>query len=351
MDAFYASVEQRDNPAYRGKPLVVAGKTQRSVVSAASYEARKYGIRSAMPSMTALKKCPHLIFVPPRIAYYKEVSNQIMSIFKEYTDLVEPLSLDEAFLDVTQNKKKNPSATIIAKEIRLKIKQETGLTSSAGVSYCKFLAKIASDYNKPNGQFVITPDDAEKFIEQLPIEKFFGVGKATAKRLHELNIFTGKDLKEKDELYLIQNLGKAGVFFYQICRGIDNRPVNPSRERKSVGAERTFMEDIYGKEQVIQKIDNIVEILIHRLERAGKYGKTLTVKIKYEDFIQHTRSITSANILKNKENITSIAYNIINAETFRNKKIRLLGLSISNFESLTKKNLPIQLKIEFPDFQ
>ncbi|HLP05808.1 MAG TPA: DNA polymerase IV, partial [Paludibacter sp.] len=243
MDAFFASIEQRDNPDYRGKPLAVGHAGTRGVVAAASYEARKYGVRSAMASKTALRKCPQLIFVMPRFDVYKSVSSQVLEIFREYTDLVEPLSLDEAFLDVTENHKNMPSATHIALEIKQKIFEKLSLTASAGVSFNKFLAKIASDFNKPNGIYVVTPETAAQFVEKLEIEKFYGVGKVTAKRMHQLGINTGADLKQWSIEGLVANFGKAGHFYYQNARGIDHRPVEPQHIRKSVGAETTFGHD------------------------------------------------------------------------------------------------------------
>lgn len=244
MDAFFASVEQKDQPDLKGKAIAVGGSSDRGVVAAASYEARKFGVKSAMPSKMALKRCPHLIFVKPRHSRYKEVSNQIMAIFYEFTDLVEPLSIDEAFLDVTHNKKGLPSATAIAEEIKIRVKEETGLTASAGISINKFLAKIASDYQKPDGLFVIKPKMVEEFVEKLNIEKFFGVGKVTAEKMHQIGVFHGKDLKKRSLLELTRLFGKNGAYYYNIARGIDQREVNPNRERKSVSTENTFHDDI-----------------------------------------------------------------------------------------------------------
>ncbi|MCB0408824.1 MAG: DNA polymerase IV [Flavobacteriales bacterium] len=292
MDAFYASVEQRDNPDLKGKPVAVGGSKERGVVAAASYEARKYGVRSAMPSVTAFKKCPHIIFVPPRFEVYKEVSKQIREVFSEYTNLIEPLALDEAYLDVTENKKNMEYAMDIAKEIKEKIKQRTKLTASAGISYNKFLAKIASDYNKPDGFYVITPKMAEKFIEQLKIEKFFGVGKVTAQKMHKRGIFTGADLKTKSLDELNRWFGKSGKYYFNVVRGVDNRSVNPNRIRKSLGAERTYSIDITNKIGLIENLNGIVEVLIKRMEKSDSSGKTLTIKAKYANFKQITRSKT-----------------------------------------------------------
>ena len=268
MDAFYASIEQRDNEEYRGKPLAVGYAGDRGVVAAASYEARKYGVRSAMASKTALRKCPHLIFVLPRFDIYKHVSNQIMDIFLEYTDLVEPLSLDEAFLDVTKNYKNIPYATQIAKEIKKKIYDATSLNASAGVSYNKFLAKIASDYKKPNGLFIIKPKDAEAFVESLPIERFFGVGKVTAQKMHQLGIKDGLELKSRSESSLVAAFGKAGHMYYLNARAIDDRKVEPNRERKSVGAENTFSKDIESLEELAVELDEIAKDVIERIKES-----------------------------------------------------------------------------------
>jgi len=346
MDAFYASVEQRDNPELRGKPLAVGGSKERGVVAAASYEARKYGVKSAMPSSIAYRKCPQLIFVKPRFDAYKEASKQIREVFEEYTDLVEPLSLDEAYLDVTENKFEMEFAMDIATEIKQKIKDKTGLTASAGISYNKFLAKIASDYNKPDGFYVITPSMSEKFIEQLPIEKFFGVGKVTAKKMHLKGIFTGANLKRKSEQQLSQWFGKAGKYYYNIARGIDNRVVNPNRIRKSLGAERTYEKDITTKEEMLENINLIAEILIKRIERSGGAGKSLTLKVKYGDFKQITRSKTVSDILTN-EQIKKIAHHLLEAIPNIEKGIRLIGLQTSNFEQENKDVFLEQLEFEF----
>src|SRR5512133_3820975 len=293
MDAFFASVEQLDNPELRGKPVAVGGSGERSVVAAASYEARKFGVRSAMPSVIAKRLCPDLIFVSHNFSRYTEVSSMIMEIFREYTDLIEPLSLDEAFLDVTNDKQNIGSATVIAKKIRCEIKTKTGLTASAGVSVNKFLAKIASDINKPDGLFLIRPEDAEKFIERLPVEKFYGIGKVTAQKMHKLGIHKGSDLKEWDLVSLVRNFGKAGVFFYDIVRGIDDRPVEPGQERKSFGTELTFEKDLTTRFEIIAELYKLEKKLMERLESDGISGRTITLKIKFSHFRQITRTNTT----------------------------------------------------------
>lgn len=352
MDAFYASIEQRDNPDYRGKPLAVGYGGKRGVVAAASYEARKYGVRSAMPSVTALRKCSDLIFVMPRFDVYKSVSAQIMQIFKEYTDLVEPLSLDEAFLDVTENKKEMEIATEIAKEIRQKILSQTRLTASAGVSYNKFLAKIASDYNKPNGLTVITPQKAEKFLEKLPIEKFFGVGKVTAQRMHELGIKNGFDLKQHDEAELVRHFGKAGSMYYQFVRGIDEREVESEYVRKSLGAEETFSEDLYRVVDLLRALDEIAREVYRRAEKRDFIAKTLTLKVKYADFAIITRSRTVNYYIKTYEHIFDLAKELLLlVDDIEERKVRLLGLTLKNTETnlYESADLPIQLELEFKD--
>jgi len=347
MDAFFASVEQRDNPEYRGKPLAVGGQGARGVVAAASYEARKYGVHSAMPSKTAIKKCPFLIFARPRFDVYKQVSDQIRAIFLEYTDLVEPLSLDEAYLDVTHHKKGKPSATLIAKEIKQRIFEETNLTASAGISINKFLAKIASDYKKPNGLFLIKPEDAETFIENMPIEKFHGIGKVTADKMHNLKIFNGLDLKQFSKYELIKHFGKQGDYFYHIARAIDNRQVEPDRERKSVGAENTFTTDISDIQEMLQELEQIAKILFGRIERSNSYGKTLTLKVKFHDFKQITRSKTYISEISNYDVLWKASLEIFNNTNLDDTRVRLLGLSVSNLPSETDSNEPLQLTINF----
>jgi len=345
MDAFYASIEQRDNPELKGKPVAVGSERPRGVVAAASYEARRFGVHSAMPSVTAKKKCPNLIFVLPRFDVYRAVSYQIMDIFLEYTNLVEPLSLDEAFLDVTVNRKNITHATEIAREIREKIRSETGLTSSAGISVNKFLAKIASDYKKPDGIFVIRPEEAEAFVENLEIEKFFGIGRVTAEKMHQMGIHTGKDMKKYSLAELSRLFGKNGLFFYDIVRGIDDRPVVPERIRKSVGVENTFENDLVSMSEVLTQLKNIEDELVGRLNDHQAKGRTLTLKVKFENFEQITRStslqefFTSAQIHE-----TSIA--LAKSVHYKNRGVRLLGLTLSNFENSDEVNDP-QLEIDF----
>ncbi|MGQ8338527.1 DNA polymerase IV [Sunxiuqinia sp. A32] len=345
MDAFYASVEQRDHPELKGKPVVVGGDHERGVIAAASYEARKFGVRSAMSSILAKRKCPDLIFVKANFENYKKVSRQIRDIFHEYTDLVEPLSLDEAFLDVTLAKKGKPSATLIAKEIKRRIKEETNLTASAGVSYCKFLAKVASDEKKPDGIFVITPDEAAAFIEELEVRKFFGIGKVTAEKLNKQGIYTGADLKLLDQQELVRQFGKAGNYYYHIVRGIDNRPVVPSRERKSLGAERTFGQDYFLLNDLNIQLEKIEDELWRRIERSKSYGRTITLKIKFADFEQITRSKTVDRLIDSRSLIHETAYKLLKAEEPFAKGIRLLGLTVSNFPH--EEPGPVQLTIDF----
>lgn len=349
MDAFYASIEQRDFPEYRGKPLAVGSPEARGVVAAASYEARKYGVRSAMASVTALRKCPHLIFVRPRFEVYEEVSHQIHEIFLDYTELVEPLSLDEAFLDVTVNHKNIRSATVIAREIKQRIKETTGLTASAGVSYNKFLAKIASDYNKPDGLFVITPQQAEAFVEKLEIERFFGVGKVTAEKMHSVGIFTGSDLKRRSENELIRHFGKAGTFFYQNARAIDHRPVEADRIRKSIGAENTFEEDLEISMRLTIELYHIARRVWERIEESGLYGRTITLKIKYVDFEIITRSRTLPGKIDNFRDFLAVSKELLSQINTSEKKIRLVGLSISNMNEAGQWGGPIQLELNFKD--
>jgi len=345
MDAFYASIEQRDNPDLKGKPVAVGYSGDRGVVASASYEARRFGIRSAMSSKVALRKCPNLIFVHSHFDLYKSVSEQIMDIFHEYTDLVEPLSLDEAFLDVTHNFKNIPSATIIAEEIRKRIFEETSLTASAGVSFNKFLAKIASDYNKPNGLFVIKQQVADKFVEELPIERFFGVGKVTAKLMHKIGIKSGLDLKQKTEEQLVGVFGKAGHIYYENAHAIDNREVNPNRIRKSVGAENTFLEDIDSLERLSVELSTIAEDVIERIEQSSFMGKTATLKIKYSDFKIITRSKTIANYITDYKTLYSIGLELLQGIDL-SPKVRLLGLSIKTSESQIWSDA-IQLELNF----
>ncbi len=347
MDAFFASVEQLDYPELRGKPIAVGGTSDRGVVAAASYEARRYGVRSAMSSKVAKRKCPDLIFVKHRFERYKEISAQIRSIFLEYTDLVEPLSLDEAYLDVTYAKKGLPSATLIAKEVRQRIFEETGLTASAGVSYNKFLAKVASDVNKPNGMFVVTPDKAQDFIDQLEIRRFFGIGKVTAKKLNDIGVWYGRDLKMIDRLELTRMFGKAGNYYYDICRGIDNREVQPSRERKSVGAENTFLNDLFLEDDLKKELLIIAEKVWERASRSDVKAKTVTLKFKYADFEQHTRGKTIEPYINTKERFITESLKLMKSEGGFSKGIRLLGLTLSNFLHEQEGEMGVQLVIEF----
>lgn len=350
MDAFYASVEQLDNPELAGKAIAVGGSEERGVVAAASYEARKFGVRSAMSSIIAKRNCPHLIFVKPRFERYREISNIIRSIFFEYTDLVEPLSLDEAYLDVTKNKKGNPSATLIAREIRNKIKEKTGLNASAGISINKFIAKVASDINKPNGQKTVNPEEVEDFLEKLEIRKFHGVGKVTAEKMYQLGIFKGLDLKLKSEEFLMENFGKSGSYYYHVVRGIHHSEVKPDRIRKSLGAERTFNENISSEIFMLERLQNIAEELERRLNKSKVAGKTVTLKIKYSDFVQHTRSKTLPYYISSQDLILEISKELLYQEKMR-ESVRLLGISLSNLntEKQEKKQeeVAVQLKFEF----
>ncbi|MCG7281770.1 DNA polymerase IV [Chryseobacterium taklimakanense] len=349
MDAFYASVEQHDNPQLRGKAIAVGGG-QYGVVAAASYEARKFGIRSAMPGRKALELCPHLIVVKPRFQRYKEISQQIREIFYEYTDLVEPLSLDEAYLDVTENKKDMESANEIAREIRQKIFDKTGLTASAGISVNKFLAKVASDYNKPNGQKTIHPSQIIDFMEKLPIEKFYGIGKVTANKMHEMHIFSGKDLKERSLEELIRLFGKSGNYYYNVVRGHHKSEVKPHRIQKSVGVEETYFENLLDEQAVFKQLKIISKDLEERLGRKDIKGKTLTLKIKYKDFSVYTRSKTQDVYYGDSENLFETARNLWQLRPY-DKPVRLLGLSLSNLNTQEKKQISVQLKLPFPDFE
>jgi DNA polymerase-4 len=333
MDAFFASVEQLDNPELRGKPVAVGGSGPRSVVAAASYEARKYGVRSAMPSVTAKRLCPDLIFVKHNFERYSEVSSMVFEIFKEYTDLIEPLSIDEAFLDVTNDTKGIGSATVIARKIRSEIRKKTGLTASAGISVNKFLAKIASEINKPDGMFIIKPEEAEKFIENLPIEKFYGIGKVTALKMHQLGIHNGADLKRWDLVSLVRNFGKAGVFFYDIARGIDERPVEQSQERKSVGTELTYEKDLTTSFEIIAELYKLEKELMERLEHSETTGRTITLKMKFSDFRQITRSRTVQHYIRDFETLHKEVTILRKSVKLENPRIRLLGVSVTNLET------------------
>lgn len=346
MDAFYASVEQMDNPELRGKAIAVGGSENRGVVAAASYEARKFGVRSALSGVMAKKNCPHLIFVKPRFDRYKEISKQIHKIFRDYTDLVEPLSLDEAYLDVTKNKKGNPSASLLAQEIRLRIFNEVGLTASAGISVNKFVAKIASDYNKPNGQKTVNPGEVIAFLEDLPIQKFYGVGKVTAEKMFQLGIFTGLDLKGRSNDFLDKHFGKSGSFYYNVVRGIHNSEVKSNRIAKSVAAEYTFDSNLSSEIFMIEKLEIIATELERRLKKNNISGKTVTLKIKYSDFTQQTRSKTMPYFIVDKALILETVKELLYQERMKDS-VRLLGISLSNLNTEIKKTVVVQLKFDF----
>jgi DNA polymerase-4 len=346
MDAFYASVEQMDNPTLKGKPLAVGGSEARGVVSAASYEARKFGVRSAMSGAQAKRNCPDLIFVRPRFDRYTEISKKIRAIFYDYTDLVEPLSLDEAYLDVTQNKKGNPSASLIAQEIRKRIFDEVGLTASAGISVNKFVAKVASDYNKPNGQKTVPPNEVEDFLEKLDIKKFYGIGKVTAEKMYQHGIFTGLDLKAKSFEYLEGNFGKSGAFYYNIVRGIHNSQVKPNRIAKSVAAEHTFYENLTSEIFMLEKLESIAAELEKRLKKYNISGKTVTLKIKYSDFTTQTRSKTLPYFISDKGILFETAKELLYQERPKDS-VRLLGISLNNLNTEIKKTVVVQLRFEF----
>ena len=346
MDAFYPSVEQMDNPALKGKPIAVGGNENRGVVSAASYEARKFGVRSALSGVLAKKYCPELIFVRPRFDRYKEISKQIQSIFHEYTDLVEPLSLDEAYLDVTHNKKGNPSATLLANEIRARILSEVGLTASAGISVNKFIAKVASDYNKPNGQKTVSGDEIVPFLENLPIQKFYGVGKVTTEKMFQLGIFTGLDLKNKTLEFLEQHFGKSGSYYYQVVRGIHNSPVQAKRTTKSVAAEHTFDVNLSSEIFMLEQLESISRQIEKRLQKHSISGKTITLKIKYSDFSLQTRSKTMPYYISDKNLIFEIVKELLYQERLKDS-VRLLGIALSNLNTEQKKTVVIQLQFDF----
>lgn len=348
MDAFYASVEQLDFPEYRDKPIAVGGNADRGVIAAASYEARKFGVKSAMSSKIAAKRCPDLIFVRPRFARYSEISKEIRKIFQRYTDMIEPLSLDEAFLDVTENKLNQKSATFIAQSIKNDIKNELNLIASAGVSYNKFLAKMASDEDKPDGLFVIEPKDALTFLNTLPISRFFGIGKVTADKMMELGVVNGKILRTLSKEFLIQQFGKSGAYYYNICRGIDHRSVQSYRERKSIACESTFFDDIHKKEEVLKKAQKIAEELWTRYEKFNKPAKTLSLKLKYFDFTISSKSMTEVKGFISKEEVLQACEKLILASLPLQKPIRLLGYQLSNFLNEEEKKIEFyQTKMEF----
>ncbi|MGK7368850.1 MAG: DNA polymerase IV [Candidatus Halalkalibacterium sp. M3_1C_030] len=347
MDAFYASVEQRDFPEYRGKPVIVGGSPEgRGVVAAASYEVRKFGVHSAMPAARAIRLCPQAIFVKPRFEVYREVSEQIREIFFQFTDLVEPLSLDEAYLDVTENHINLPSATLIAKEIRRQIREKTRLTASAGVAFNKFLAKVASDINKPDGMAVITPDKADAFLESLPIGKFHGIGSATEKKMKSLGIYTGKDLKEWDEIDLVERFGKTGRYYYRIVRGKDNREVKAHRIRKSIGKERTFSEDVEELSWIHNFLEELAEKISKSMKKKKMAGKTVTLKVRYDDFETLTRSTSFSHYINRGEDIAETAKSLLEQTEVGKRKVRLLGITLSNL-NLSEEGRFEQLSIPF----
>ncbi|MGH1437051.1 MAG: DNA polymerase IV [Lewinella sp.] len=350
MDAFYASVEQRDDPSLRGKPIAVGGGGLRGVVAAASYEARRYGVRSAMPSVTAQRLCPSLIFVRHRFDVYKEVSSQIREIFHEYTDLVEPLSLDEAYLDVTEPKLGPHSATLIAQAIRAKILERTQLTASAGISYCKFLAKVASDINKPDGMKVILPDEALAFLGGLPIEKFHGIGKVTASKLQRMGIRTGEHLRELTEIQLVKRFGKAGRHYYRIVRGQDERPVNPNRIRKSIGAERTYSDNLRELPIMKEKLAYLTEKVFDYMKKTRNFGRTVTIKMKTPEFQVFTRSRSFNSEVRQLDELRKVVFALLEENITEVGEVRLLGMSISNLEREQEGDgVGIQLLLEFPE--
>ena len=351
MDAFYASVEQLDNPSIRNKPVAVGSSDSRGVVAAASYEARHFGVKSAMSSKLAKKLCPNLIFAKPRFERYKELSKIISEVFFSYTDLVETLSLDEAYLDVTENKRGIISASKTARLIREDVLKKTGLTSSAGISVNKLVAKIASDYNKPNGQKTIPPEEIKAFMEDLDIRKFHGIGRVTAQKMYEIGIFKGIDLKKKGEDFLTKKFGKSGSYYFNAARGIDSSPVSPKRKAKSLGSEQTFSKNISSEIFLIEKINIISDKLSQRLKRLGVSGKTITLKIKYSDFITQTRSTTKQLYICEKSLISKTCEELLFNEKLRDS-VRLIGITVSNFKQLKEKkninnSIKAQLKIDF----
>lgn len=335
MDAFYASVEQRDNPELRGKPVAVGGSRQRGVVAAASYEARQFGVRSAMASSIAIRKCPDLIFVKPRFDVYKAVSSQIRAIFAQFTPLIEPLSLDEAYLDVTNDLESGRTATQVAQAIKEQIRAETSLTASAGVSYNKFLAKLASDYRKPDGLFVIKPHQGLAFVEKLTVGQFHGIGRVTAAKMNQLGIYTGLDLRQQTEPFLTQHFGKVGHHYFNIARAIDLRPVTPDRERKSVGSETTFDRDLTEHADLVAELEPLISSVWAYCERTGLLGRTVTLKVKYADFQQITRSRTASGVIASLLTLTQLSQDLLTSVFPLPKGVRLLGISLSSFKAET----------------
>jgi DNA polymerase-4 len=338
MDAFYASVEQRDDPTLRGLPVAVGGSRERGVVAAASYEARRFGVHSAMPSITAKRRCPELVFVRPRFDVYRAVSQQIRNIFARYTALIQPLSLDEAYLDVTEPLADRGSATAIAREIKAAIRSETGLTASAGVSYNKFLAKLASDHHKPDGLFVITPERGSVFVEDLPVGKFHGVGPVTAAKMNALGIYIGLDLRRQTRAFLAEHFGKAADFYYAIARGEDDRPVNPDRTPKSIGAETTFERDLRHWDEVCLALEPVLTKLWEAYLKSGQVGRTITVKIKFADFQQITRSRSIADPIASRRGLEEVSFELLHEQFPPRLPVRLLGVTVSNFDSTPQRN-------------
>jgi len=341
MDAFYASVEQRDNPSLRGRPVAVGHGAARGVVAAASYEARVFGVRSAMPSVTALRQCAELIFVPPRFEVYRAVSRQIHAIFADFTSLIQPLSLDEAYLDVTENRRGLPTAWATAKEIRARIREETGLTASAGVSYNKFLAKLASDQRKPNGQFAVTPDMGPSWVETLPVARFHGVGPVTAKRMQALGIETGADLRAQSMAFLQQHFGSAAIWYYAIARGEDGRPVDPNRTRKSSGSETTFDRDLVDPGEIEAGVLQMADDVWAWCEKSQAFGRTVTVKVKFADFRQITRSRSHPSALVAQEQLRQASLDLIRSIYPPRMGVRLVGVTVSNFDTAVPGDLPL----------
>ncbi len=346
MDAFYASVEQRDNPDLRGKPVAVGGSRERGVVAAASYEARKFGVRSAMPSVTAKRQCPDLIFVKPRFEVYKAVSQQIRDIFAEHTPVIEPLSLDEAYLDVTENLQGIPLARDVALATRAKIKEVTGLNASAGISYNKFLAKLASDHRKPNGQYVITPEMGPAFVETLPVGKFHGIGPATRAKMNALGLYTGLDMRNQSLEFMQANFRKAGSYYYWISRGVDDREVRANRIRKSVGAENTFFADLIDFAAMFAELEPLIDKVWRHCEDKGTRGRTVTLKVKFVDFEQITRSRTLIGTIGSHTELKSVSAELLKALFPLGKAVRLLGESISGFVGADEPDLASQIALD-----
>jgi DNA polymerase-4 len=345
MDAFYASVEQRDNPELRGMPVAVGGSRERGVVAAASYEARRFGVRSAMPSVTAKRQCPDLIFVKPRFDVYKAISQQIREIFAEHTPVIEPLSLDEAYLDVTENLQDIPLARDVALAIRARIKAETGLNASAGISYNKFLAKLASDHRKPNGQYVISPEMGPAFVEDLPVGKFHGIGPATAAKFNALGIRTGRDIRNQTQTFLEAHFGKAGTYYYWISRGIDERPVRANRIRKSVGAENTFSDDLTDFDAMVAELRPLIDKVWRHCENTGNRGRTVTLKVKFSDFEIMSRSRSVSSLVGSRDDLATLAIGLLEAAMPLPKAVRLLGVSLSSLQSDIEETPQLDLPI------